>query len=112
MCLKIAVLDFVTKLSSEHYEDKPISLRAYEFDVLYAEAVIWGVRRIENIGYAAAEKKYSKGIGVTNEEKVRSRCIEVLNAENKKHQAQESKEKKILSDLDLDMNESLGEVNI
>lgn len=61
----------------------PVSLlerfRLYDYDVLYPEAVIWAIRKLENVGYAKAEAKYKSGFPLTDEEKIKLACNQLLN---------------------------------
>ena len=75
---------FLTDLSKKYYKDKPSNLTNYEYDVMYPEAIIWGIMKLDKeITYKKADLKYIKGIVRTDEEMVKQKCNEILNKQNK-----------------------------
>lgn len=72
----------VEEISKEHYKPKASNLDKYEYDVLYPEAVIWALMKLENVSYSKAELKYRQGFKRTEEEIIRQRCNEILNKLN------------------------------
>jgi hypothetical protein len=76
---------FVIEISNHYYEDKPCHLTSYEYDVLYPEAVIFGIRKIENsLSYKKADTKYAQSFKLTKEEITKQKCHEILNRLPKK----------------------------
>jgi hypothetical protein len=73
----------VLDLSKTYYVTKPPSLDQYEYDVLYPEAIIWGLRRMDNMSYTRAERKYEEGFKRTPEELLKEQCNEILNEQIK-----------------------------
>ncbi|CAF0703869.1 unnamed protein product [Brachionus calyciflorus] len=70
---------FINDLSKEKYENKQENLNSYEYDVLYPEAVIFGLRKMYNLTYSRAELKYKQGFKRTDEERIKQRCNIILN---------------------------------
>lgn len=54
------------------------------------QAVIWGLRKLEDLTYKKAENKYKKGFKRTDEEKLKQRCNEILNNLPKAEQNEDS----------------------
>ena len=74
------VAAFVTNIEEEYYLDKPANLTKYNYDVLYPEAVIWALRKMNSrLSYLRAEKIYQESFKQTEEEMEYQRCHEILN---------------------------------
>lgn len=72
------IAEILINLSTTYYPDKASHLKTYEYDVLYPEALIWAIRKLDKTTQRKAESKYKLGIEQTNEESMKQRCNEIL----------------------------------
>lgn len=70
--------EFLIDLSLTYFSDKPMHLKDYEYDVLYPEAVIWGIQHLYGISEKKAISEYEEGFKLTPEEMTKTRCNEIL----------------------------------
>lgn len=103
--------DMLESLQKIHFPNKPSHLKNYEYDVLYPEAVIWAIQRLDDVNYKKAELKYKKGFQQTKEELTKQKCNEILHKINEKSNKQKIVDNLAPVDEDFQSDSSLGTIN-
>ncbi len=70
--------DNLQQLESVHFSTKPAHLTSFTYDVIYPEAVIWAIKRLDKCSTAKATSTYKIGFRQTSEEARKQRCNELL----------------------------------
>jgi hypothetical protein len=73
----------VDELSRENFPDKPTHLVNYEYDILYTQAVLYGLMKLDpTLTIKKAKVKLEQGFVRTEEELLKQQCNQILNKLN------------------------------
>jgi hypothetical protein len=82
------------QLQIAHFPTKPAHLTSFTYDVIYPEAVIWAIKRLDKCTLTKAVSTYKAGFRQTSEEAIKQKCNELLaewsNQENNNRLAESS----------------------
>lgn len=76
---QLALAKYLCELSEHNFKEKPSN---YEYDVLYPEAVIWALMKMEELTYKRAELKCRQGFKLSKEERIKSKCNDIINRQD------------------------------